>query len=388
MASLAATMTDRDPSLPPSGTALAAPVPRLNTLPFRRLFLGRPPEDGRVFYHNIWFRGHNNVLAEGLLPRLARVDCYLATCSDRRVLRAAQFRALRAAWPLTNRVVLARAAKRYRFMLTHSFTQVPGFAGRVVAQLDDPQFTTEEVAHLSLPNVAAVVVTADAAVQRFRDMGLAKPLHVFPLGSEVSSLSEALVRAVADRHRRPGEVIVGYMAATLRLPGDRYGSDPLFNISHLLDVWDDIHAHVPEARLWLIGETSDQVERRAAARSDIVSFGRIPRDRVLPYVANFDVALYPRVSDGGVRSAKGADYLGAGVPTVAYDYRVADDLREAGAAVLVKDAKEMAAAVTRLVRHADERAALAAAARRAGDQRDWRVLAGRFDDEVLGHYFA
>src|SRR5690348_7396289 len=56
-------------------------------LPLRRLVGGSAPAPDRICFYSIWFRGHNNPRYEELLPRLARLDRYLVTLSDRRVLR-------------------------------------------------------------------------------------------------------------------------------------------------------------------------------------------------------------------------------------------------------------------------------------------------------------
>ena len=133
-------------------------------------------------------------------------------------------------------------------------------------------------------------------------------------------------------------MVVGYIASTLRLTGDRHADNPLHNVDHLLELWDAVHARVPAARLWLVGETSERLRQRVEGRRDIVLFGAIPRDHSLAYVANFDIALYPRTKDQGVRASKVAEYMAAGVPTVSYDYRVVDDLREAGGGAAGEDA--------------------------------------------------
>ena len=205
-----------------------------------------------------------------------------------------------------------------------------------------------------------------------------RPWHVVPQGVALDSLDEESIRNVAARHREPGTCVIGYLAAFLLLPGDRGGDNPLYNVEHLLDLWDEISARDPSLRLWLLGRASESVRRRCAGRRDIVLFGRVPRERLLAHVANFDIALYPRTEDQGVRASKIAEYLGAGVPIVSYDYAVVGDVRTAGAGVLVETPREFAAAVERLAQRPDERARLAEAARAAGRERDWRVLAARY----------
>src|SRR5207253_1329515 len=158
------------------------------SLPLRRLVVGAPPAADRVAYHNIWFRGHNNPRYLALLPRLRRLDLYLLTCSDRRILRSVEFRAL-------------RRTRRVRNPATFA------------------------------------------------------------------ALNPAVVAGVAAR-RRPGRVVVGWIAAWLRTADDRDGANPLFEIDHLLTLWDQVRERAPQAELWLVGEASRRVQERCGGRDD------------------------------------------------------------------------------------------------------------------------
>jgi glycosyltransferase involved in cell wall biosynthesis len=113
-------------------------------------------------------------------------------------------------------------------------------------------------------------------------------------------------------------------------------------------------------------------------RRDVAVTGRVPHAELLRRVATWDVALYPRTVDQGIRASKVAEYLGAGVPIVSYDYVVVADVRETGAGLLVQTPREFIGAVERLLRNPEERARLADAARQAGAERDWDVLARRY----------
>jgi glycosyltransferase involved in cell wall biosynthesis len=114
-----------------------------------------------------------------------------------------------------------------------------------------------------------------------------------------------------------------------------------------------------------------------------VLFGRLPREEALAVASCFDVAPYARTADQGVRAAKVAELLGLGVPVVSYDYDVTANLRETGAGLLVADRRAFVDAAAHLLDDPAARAPLAAAARRAGAELDWRVLARRFALEVL-----
>jgi glycosyltransferase involved in cell wall biosynthesis len=357
----------------------------MRRVPFRRLVTGPAPESDRILFTSIWFRHHNNPRYAELLPRLARLDRYLFVLSDHRIPRGLEFRALRSGRPLWQPLVLGAGSRRYHGLFTADNEQIPHFDGPVVSDVDDPFYTPREVELLNRPNVAAFVVTAERAARRFEDLGVRTPWHVVPQGVSLASVSDAGIRAVRAL-RQDGEVVVGYMAAHLLSAGDRGGESPLYNIDHLLELWDAIHAREPNARLWLLGGASDRVQARCSGRDDIVLFGRLPRDRVLDHVANFDLALYPRTADQGIQAAKVAEYMGLGVPTVSYDYEVTAVLREAGAGVLVGQPRDFVDAVVRLAGNADARGKLAEAAGRAGRDLDWDVLARRYETEILDRY--
>jgi glycosyltransferase involved in cell wall biosynthesis len=329
----------------------------------------RPEGPDRIVYFNTWYRGHNNARYAELLPRLRRVDPYLLTFPRQRALRAATTVAWRRGRRWLEPALLRAASSRYRYALVTEPAQLPHLSIPAVVDVDD-SYWERDAPLLELPQVRAFVVTAESALARFRELGVSKPGYVIPQGVALEE---------APSERPPHPPTVGYLAAFLLLPGDRGGDDPLYDLSHLLELWEQVRAGLPEARLLLIGEPSKRVRRRLAGRGDIVLRGRVPQERLVSELAQVDVAVYPRTSGRGIRASKVAVYLGAGVPTVSYDYAVVDDLRETGAGVLVSSPSEFADAVARLLTDDAERARLAERARAAGRERDWRVLAERFE---------
>ncbi len=359
--------------------------PVLRPVPFRRLATRLAPGGDRIFHSNVWFRGHNNPRYSALLPRLGRVDPYLIVCSDRKLLRGVEFRALRATERPRDRALLAAANRRYRFGFMNAVGQAEGFRGTVVADVDDPTFSAREIELLNRPNVAAYVVTDERAARRFQDVGVATPYHVIPQGVSFDALDPERVAQIAAA-RPPGAVVVGYVAAWLLSAPDRGGSGPLYNTDHLLDLWEAIHARLPQAVLWLVGGASDRIRRRCEGRPDIVLFGRLPAAESLARVANFDIALYPRTVDQGISAVKVAEYMGLGVPTVSYDLEVTRVLRDTGSGVQVSSATDFVAAVERLALDEAWREQVAATARRAGRALDWTTLAARYEKEILDVY--
>jgi glycosyltransferase involved in cell wall biosynthesis len=355
----------------------------------RSLVRGPSPAENRIFFHNLWFRdGHNNVRYEAILPKLSALDMYLSVCSGSRLVRGLQYRAWRASERLRYRIVFRMAGRHYRYALCTDVNQIPHFPGTVVVDIDDPRFSAHEARLLSLPNVAAYVVTMEAAGRRFEQLGLDKPFHVVPQPVRLDLVDESRREKVAGELREPGDFVVGFTSAFLRVRGDRGGDNPLVNIDHLLDLWGEIHARLPQACLWLIGEPSDAVVQRCAGRADIAVLGRLEPADLVAHVANFDVALYPRTKDSGTRqSMKIAEYLSLGVPIVSYDYETTRSVREQSAGVLVDSPQAFVEAVAGLAADDERRRALGAAARAAGRALDVDHLVQRYEHEVLDRYF-
>jgi glycosyltransferase involved in cell wall biosynthesis len=350
----------------------------------RELVAGHPTPD-RIALLSIWFRGHNNPRYAELLPRLERLDACLLRLPDARIRRGVGFRAFVGTKPLLHRALFAGAARRYANLLTLDFDQLARWPSAAVMDADDPFFTPREVQLLQRPALRAYVVTAEHAARRYEALGVDKPWVVIPQGVNLKAATDELRREAAAR-KQPGEVVLGWMAAHLLTAGDRDADNPLYNVDHLLGLWDAIHPRVPHARLWLVGEPSARLIARLTGRSDIELLGRLPRERALAVASQFDVAPYARTQDQGIRAAKVSEFIGLGVPTVSYDYEVTSNLRETGAGLLVPDARAFVDAVVRLINDPGARAELAAAALRAGRELDWDVLARRFESEVLNVY--
>ena len=297
------------------------------------------------------------------------------------------YRAWRASRPRSDRLVLSSLRRRYGQLFSTDSDQIAFFDGDIVVDLDDPRYTEREIELLSRPNVRAYVVTGHRAAELFREAGVTTPAEIVPNGVDLATVTPERVEEVAAAHRHPGTLVVGYLSSWLLTKGDRGGERPTANVDHLFELWDEIHAAVPEAELWLIGTMSRAVTAECARRPSIRALGRIPPARVLPYVANFDVALYPRTADHGpgIRAMKISEYVATGVPTVAYDYEATALVREAGAGTLVQTGPEFVAATCALLRDPAKRAVMSDRGRAAGAALSWDVLARR-SEEILDRY--
>ena len=357
----------------------------MREIPFRRLVSGPPAPPDRIALLSIWFHGHNNPRYAELLPRLERLDACFMRLPDSRVPRGIGYRLFRAGHRPLYQLGLGRGSDRYRGMLTLDYAQLAAWRGPAVLDADDPYFTERAIELMRGPTLKAYVVTAERAARRFESLGVEKPWIVIPQGVNLSAATPELRQRFAAL-RRPGELVVGWMAAHLLTEGDRDAEGPLYNVDHLLDLWEATRVRVPRSRLWLVGGPSDRLRRRLEGRDDVLLLGRLPRPEALAATSCFDLAVYPRTEDTGIRAAKVAEYMGFGVPTVSYDYEVTANLRESGAGVLVPDSRSFVDALVSLLTDDAARGSVAAMAGRAGAALDWDVLARRFENEVLDTY--
>lgn len=351
-----------------------------------RDLLASTPRWDRILLYSLWFRDHNNPRYAELLPRLERLDACLLTVPSSTTARRLAYYSFQGVRRPSHRLLLgAAASRRYCSLLTLDFDQLAAWPGAAVMDADDPFFTPREVELLNQPALKVYVVTAEHAARRYESLGVDKPWVVIPQGVNLTAATSKLRQAAATQ-KRPDELVVGWMAAHLLTSADRGGENALYNIDHLLELWKAIHERFPAAKLWLIGGASEAVSQRLAGRQDVVLFGRLPRDRALATASCFDVALYARTADQGVRAAKIAELMGLGVPTVSYDYEVTANLRETGAGLLVSDSREFVDATIELLTNDAMRREVGNAAQRAGAQLDWRILARRYEAEVLDRH--
>lgn len=339
--------------------------------------------DGRVFFYNIWFRHHNNPRLTALLPRLKFIDALFIRMPEARIPRGIAFRIAYRTRRIHYRIILPLASRRYPVLFTNGPEQALYFSGPVVVDMDDPTFSQREVELLNLPNVVRYVVTSEEAARKYAELGVRKPAVVVPQGVDLSNWSLEKTANLRPRLRTEDQVVAVFHAAWLLTRADRGGDNPLYNVDHLLAMWSQIKDRVPNSRLWLIGRAGSQLERLAAGDPSVKLLGYIPQQELPNYLANADVALYPRRISHVRRAVKVAEALAVGLPVVGFDLPVLGDVRESGGGLLVNDDREFIEAVTILFKNNSLRRELSGRARAYGAELNWDRLAARYIREAF-----
>ena len=210
----------------------------------------------------MWFRGHNNSIVSELLERMQRVDACLIVFPARRILRGVLLRTYRASRPLLEAWLLRRAAGRYCGLFTADFRHIDSFSGNVVVLMDDAVYSPREVELLNRLNVKTYIVTRDVAGRRYAELGVTTPYQVIPQAVPLGSLdTERRDELISEKAARD-VFVVGYHAALLLSAGDPGGGNLMYNVDHLLELWDRIRERVPNGELWLVGYAGARLRER------------------------------------------------------------------------------------------------------------------------------
>lgn len=346
-----------------------------------------------IAYFNYWLRTINNPRYDELLPRLENVTHYQALLSDYIPLRYLEFRLW---WLLSRRLiyplVLPRLRRIHSVLFSTDTTQIEFFDGPVVLDVDDPPHPLDEtfIKACNRPNVVVIVVPTTVLKKKLRRGGVKKPMIVLPQGVSMRDFHAEKAQRIGARYKNLGEVVVGFAAPGLYLQADISEGNTrrrMDCMDELLDVVEQARAEVPQIVVWLFGRPSARLQNYAKQRPWIKLFGYVPHSQLLNYIANLDIAVYPRRVDlGGRFSVKLAEFMALGIPVVSTNVSESFIVAEAGGGIITETTDEFVNAIVELATSSELRRSLGEAGRRYGRELDWDLLARRYQREVFDVY--
>jgi glycosyltransferase involved in cell wall biosynthesis len=274
-------------------------------------------------------------------------------------------------------------ARKYENLFTVNCDQIAAWPkdGSVVVDIDDPVFSSAEVAALNLPQVKAIVVTTAKAKTIFEQMGVVRPIHVVPQGVPVGQTNPQKVTAIRREFKNENDVIVGYHAPTLTMAADgsnRRRSDQ-DDLDFLFRAFDDAKKTEPRLKLWLFGNPSEELKKHVdqGHQASVKLFGYVPFSEMLNYLANVDIGVYPRTwTPPPARfSVKIAQFMGCGIPVVSRELDESFIINEARCGIVCKTQRDFTEALVELARNEEKRASFGEAGRSHAERNlDWSVL--------------
>jgi glycosyltransferase involved in cell wall biosynthesis len=328
----------------------------------------------RVAWTGAWSREHNNPRYAELMPRLTNVDRFYIDMHPWWPLRGIR---RRLQLPLLSFVL----GRLYPLMLCTDWRQIRLFHAPCVVDHDDPVYAREELAALSRPNVALIVVTTDGVRERLRAAGIKKRIEIIPQGIVPPVVENArIVKIRSQWMDSEKEIVVGLHQPHFEFADELGGPSiqQMYAVNDLFSVMECAHGLAPHLSLWLVGKPSLRVVEYARTHPWVKLLGYHDRSELMDYVSAFDIGIYPRRGDvGGRASVKVLEYMACGIPVVGFDVeemRIASD-QGAGVTANLDSFHEQ---IVALASEPDQRKIFGNQGKKISSQYAWDVLAGEY----------
>lgn len=247
-----------------------------------------------------------------------------------------------------------------------------------VLHLDDPTFSPSERADLrtwfldleSQGKRALVVCTFEGASKYVKSIDPRIEVEVIPQG-------------FTPRKKTPikfSRFSCVYSSPYIFDHGDSRINHPTWSPIHfledllprILELNDSIDVHI-------IGRLGKNAARRLSNYERVVLHGLLSPEVNAEIMAKCHVGLYPRVHDHGRRVLKITEYMGAGLPIVAYDLEDTKLVTEKELGFMVKTPEEFISAIDRLMKEPSLYQKIKDRTRVESDGLDWDTLAKKLD---------
>jgi glycosyltransferase involved in cell wall biosynthesis len=363
--------------------------------------LHNPPKSNRpIVWTEPWYSdGHNNIRYTSFLPRFKSVEPIYQFRPQiglrGRLIKIYEQSILGRYWTFRIKDLyrLRLMGKQYKTLFcTGHLGQIRYFPGSVIVDDDDPLFNNDRMTLLNDPKVYLVVTSTELLRDKLVANGLNKPCHVIPSGVDFSQLDPLRIQHLAQQcGKEPDNIIVGYAIPEILTDQDtrviRSSGGKLRSASFLFEVMEKVWKVLPTIKLWLIGNPSSSTMAWVSSHPQAQLFGYIPHHDLLNYIANFDIAVYPRPIDfGGRHSIKLLEFMACGCPIVSTSVSESFLVTDAKSGLLADDINCFADRIIRLAQQPDLRHTLGRNGREFAKNYDWNVLANRYESEVFLPY--
>lgn len=213
----------------------------------------------------------------------------------------------------------------------------------MILNIDDPTYTTEE---------SNKIKSWESKINEFGFQSIIVCTTQYIREYLISAGIKSKIFIIAQGHAnlefaKKAKVVSGkdswnfvYISPTIDVKGDPHEGHNMWDASTLLfDIWPQVKS--TNSQLHLIG----RLGRNASiclADERIKTHGLLSVQECAKLLSSFDVALYPRVHDNAWLPQKLIEYVGAGLPILAFDLVDTRIVRDLNVGTLVKSAAEFA----------------------------------------------
>ncbi len=240
-------------------------------------------------------------------------------------------------------ICFKRKLQKYDFFIALNSNPRLVISTNMILNLDDPMYSADELAliknwEISVKNrgfMSSIVCTTKFIHDYLKSNGVMSSISVIPQGHSNFETSNLRKGSTSE-----GNLNFVYISPTIDVKGDPQEGHKMWDASTLLlDIWPKVTAS--NARLHLIGRLGQNASL-CLSDNRITSYGLISIKECSKLLPNFDVALYPRIHDNAWLPQKLVEYIGAGLPILAFDLIDTNIVSQLNVGLLAENAEEFA----------------------------------------------
>lgn len=210
---------------------------------------------------------------------------------------------------------------RYKYFFVLDIPSAEWVVTNQILHIDDPLYTTDELQQIKSWELnvrqngfdSKIVVTTDYMKSYFQKFNIKSEIVVISQGFSSAIETDSAPSSEADSLFK-----LVYISPYIDSKGDPHAGHPMWDASVLIgEIWPRI-AHMKGIELHLIGRVGAEAKKKLQ-QPNVFQHGFLPISEVANVLARFDLALYPRTHDNRWQPQKIIEYMGAGIPILAFD---------------------------------------------------------------------
>ena len=227
-------------------------------------------------------------------------------------------------------ILFRQKLSRYKAFIALNSSKNLVVTTNMILNLDDPMYTKDEIVELREWESAVrekgfesvIVCTNQHARDYLRLNEIESFIEIIPQGHSLTKLTRRRTKL------SKGDTInLVYSSPSIDVVGDRHEGHKMWDCSILLqEIWPNVKAQ--NLRLHLIGRLGENA-RLILRDKRVISYGLVSVQENSQLLQRFDAALYPRTYNNNWMPQKLIEYMGAGLPILAFelgDTRIVKDL--------------------------------------------------------------
>ncbi len=231
---------------------------------------------------------------------------------------------------------------RYDYFFSLDIPSSGLVATNQILQIDDPSYSSQELELIKDWEIllrdngfnSKIIVTTEYMRSYFQSNLIQSEIYVISQGFS-SGKDHPSVKLPAG----PSSFKLVYISPYIDSLGDSHAGHPMWDATVLIDeIWTKV-SHLTGIELHLIGRIGNNASVKLS-QSNVFQHGFRSIAEVSEMLPDFDLALYPRTHDNRWQPQKIVEYMGAGVPILAFKLIDTELINELNIGVLVENTDE------------------------------------------------